>query len=73
MGVAMRGLLFLRFLNCFGLQGAVAPPHTELRASAEMLILSFQKVWDVIAVLGSMAIVISFMRGGDARPKAPSN
>jgi EmrB/QacA subfamily drug resistance transporter len=67
MGVAVGSLLFLRWLNYYGLHGAVMPPYTEWSASPEMFIKSFQNAWLVIAALGSLAIVTSAMRGGERK------
>jgi EmrB/QacA subfamily drug resistance transporter len=67
MGVALGSLLFLRWLNYYGLEGAVVPPYTEWGASPEMFIKSFQNAWLVIAALGSVAIVTSAMRGAERK------
>ena len=69
MGVAMGSLLFLRWLNYYGLHGAVVPPYTEWGASPEICIKSFQNAWLVIAVLGLVAIVTSATRGAETRKK----
>jgi predicted MFS family arabinose efflux permease len=68
-GVAVGSLLFLRWLNYYGLEGAVVPPYTAWGASPEMFIKSFQNAWLVIAALGSVAIVTSAMRGAEAKEK----
>jgi predicted MFS family arabinose efflux permease len=67
MGVAVGSLLFLRWLNYYGLEGAVVPPYTEWGASPEMFIKSFQNAWLVIAALGSVAIITSAMRGRERK------
>lgn len=69
MGVAVGSLLFLRWLNYYGLGGAAVPPYTEWSATPEMFIKSFQNAWLVIAALGSVAIVTSAMRGAEMRKK----
>jgi len=69
MGVAVGSLLFLRWLNYYGLEGAVVPPYTEWGANPEMFIKSFQNAWLVIAALGSVAIVTSAMRGRETKKK----
>lgn len=66
-GVAVGSLLFLRWLNFYGLHGAVVPPYTEWSASPEVFIKSFQSAWFVIAALGSVAIVTSAMRGAERK------
>ena len=66
-GVAVGSLLFLRWLNYYGLEDAVVPPYTEWDANPEMFINSFQNGWLVIAALGSVAIVTSVMRGGERK------
>ncbi len=67
MGVAVGSLLFLRWLNYYGLDGAVVPPYTEWSASPAMFTKSFQSAWLVIAALGSVAIVTSAMRGAERK------
>jgi hypothetical protein len=61
--------LFLRWLNFNGLPGAVVPPYTEWGKDPEIYIRAFQSSWTVIAVLTSLAIVTSAMRGADERGK----
>jgi EmrB/QacA subfamily drug resistance transporter len=67
MGVAAGSLLFLRWLNYFGLQSGVVPPYTEWGASPEVFIKSFQNSWLAIAALGSVAILTSAMRGAERK------
>ena len=69
MGVAVGSLLFLRWLNYYGLHGAVVPPYTEWGASPQMFIKPFQNAWLAIAALGSVAIVTSAVRGGETKKK----
>jgi hypothetical protein len=69
MGVAVGSLLFLRWLNFYGLNGAVVPPYTEWGVSPEVFIKSFQNAWIVIAALGSVSIVTSAMRGAEGKKK----
>jgi hypothetical protein len=66
-GVALGSLLFLRWLNYFGLPGAVVPPYTQWGNNPEIFINAFQKSWLVIAGLGSVAILTSVLRGADGK------
>jgi predicted MFS family arabinose efflux permease len=67
LGVAMGSLLFLRWLNYFGLEGAVVPPYTQWGASPEVFIKSFRSSWLVIAAMGSVAILTSALRGTERK------
>jgi EmrB/QacA subfamily drug resistance transporter len=67
MGVALGSLLFLRWLNYFGLEGAVVPPYTQWGTNPEIFLNAFQKSWLVIAALGSISIATSALRGADKR------
>jgi len=67
LGVAMGSLLFLRWLNYFGLEGAVVPPYTQWGASPEVFIKSFRISWLVIAAMGSVAILTSALRGTERK------
>ena len=69
MGVAVGSVLFLRWLNFNGLPGAVVPSYTEWGKAPETYIRAFQSSWTVIAVLTSLAILTSAMRGADERRK----
>ena len=69
MGVAVGSVLFLRWLNFNGLPGAVVPSYTEWGKDPEIYIRAFQSSWTVIAVLTSLAILTSAMRGADERGK----
>jgi hypothetical protein len=69
MGVAVGSVLFLRWLNFNGLPGAVVPSYTEWDKAPETYIRAFQSSWTVIAVLTSLAILTSAMRGADERGK----
>ncbi|MSP40969.1 MAG: MFS transporter [Deltaproteobacteria bacterium] len=66
-GVALGSMLFLRWLNYFGLEGATVPPYTEWGASPELFIKSFHSSWLVIAGLGSIAIVTCAIRGAEKK------
>jgi len=67
MGVAVGSLLFLRWLNFYGLDGTVVPPYTEWGLKPEVFIKSFQNAWIVIAGLGSVAILTAAMRGAERK------
>jgi MFS family permease len=69
MGVAVGSLLFLRWLNFNGLPGGSVPSYTEWGKAPEIYIRAFQSSWTVIAVLTSLAILTSAMRGADERGK----
>jgi EmrB/QacA subfamily drug resistance transporter len=69
MGVAVGSVLFLRWLNFNGLPGAVVPSYTEWGKAPEIYIRAFQSSWTVIAILTSLAILTSAMRGADERGK----
>jgi hypothetical protein len=69
MGVAVGSLLFLSWLQFYGLAGAVVPPYTEWGANPGMFIDSFQNTWLIIAALGSISIVTSALRGAEAKGK----
>jgi EmrB/QacA subfamily drug resistance transporter len=67
MGVAIGSLLFLRWLNYYGLRGSGVPPYTEWVESLELFNKAFQSSWIIISGLAAIAIVTSAMRGGDQR------
>jgi hypothetical protein len=67
MGVAIGSLLFLRWLNYYGLHGSGVPAYTEWGQSPEVFIQSFQNSWLIIAGLTAIAVVASSMRGVDKR------
>jgi predicted MFS family arabinose efflux permease len=69
MGVAVGSVLFLRWLNYYGVADAVVPPHTEWTKAPEIFVEAFQSSWAVIAGLAAIAIVTSAMRGVDERRK----
>jgi EmrB/QacA subfamily drug resistance transporter len=66
-GVAVGSVLFLRWLNYYGLSGSVLPVYTEWARSPEAFINAFQKSWLVIAGLTAIAVVTSLLRGADKR------
>jgi EmrB/QacA subfamily drug resistance transporter len=67
MGVAVGSLLFLSWLHFYGLTDATVPPYTEWGANPEMFIKSFQNAWLIVAALGSISIITSALRGGEAK------
>jgi hypothetical protein len=69
MGVAAGSVLFLRWLNYYGLAGAAVPPYTQWSQAPDAFIKSFQSSWVVVAGLTSVAIITSAMRGTDERKK----
>lgn len=70
MGVAVGSVLFLRWLNYYGMASAVVPPHTQWGGQAEVFVKAFQGSWAVIAGLAAIAIVTSAMRGADRRDQS---
>jgi predicted MFS family arabinose efflux permease len=66
-GVAVGSLLFLRWLNYYGLSGSVLPAYTQWTQDPEVFIKAFQSSWLVIAGLTAIAVVTSVMRGIDKR------
>lgn len=67
MGVAVGSVLFLRWLDYYGLPSANVPPYTEWGSQAEIFVKAFQGAWAVLAGFGAVAIVTSAMRGVDRR------
>ena len=70
MGVAVGSLLFLRWLNFYGLPGNSVPPYTEWASGRELFVSAFRSAWLVIAGLATIAIVTSALRGRDRRGRA---
>ena len=66
-GVAIASVLFLRWLNYYGLSGSVLPAYTQWAENPEVFIKAFQNSWLVIAGLTAIAVVTSVMRGVDKR------
>ncbi len=69
MGVAIGSLLFLRWLNYYGIGGSAVPPYTLWAENSAVFINAFQNSWLVIAALAAVAILTSAMRGADKRGK----
>lgn len=67
MGVAVGSVLFLRWLNFYGMASSVVPPHTQWGGNSEIFAKAFQGSWSVIAGLAAIAIVTSALRGADRR------
>jgi MFS family permease len=66
-GVALASVLFLRWLNYYGLSGSVLPVYTQWAQSPEVFVRAFQSSWLVIAGLTAIAVVTSVLRGTDKR------
>jgi hypothetical protein len=64
-GVALGSVLFLRWLNFYGMDGV--PPYTEWGQAPGIFINAFQSSWLVIAALTGFAILTSALRGADRR------
>ena len=71
-GVAVASVLFLRWLNYYGLSGSVLPVYTQWAQSPEVFIKAFQSSWLVIAGLTAIAVVTSVLRGVDKRTRKDS-
>jgi EmrB/QacA subfamily drug resistance transporter len=71
-GVALASVLFLRWLNYYGLSGSVLPVYTQWAQSPEVFIKAFQSSWLVIAGLTAIAVVTSVLRGADRRTRKDS-
>jgi len=67
MGVVVGSVLFLRWLNYYGLSASVLPAYTEWAQSPGVFIKAFQNSWLVITGLTAIAVVTSAMRGIDTR------
>ena len=67
MGVAVGSVLFMRWLNFYGLSSTAIPPYTEWGNNAAIFVQSFQSSWLVIAGLTMISIVSSALRGADER------
>jgi EmrB/QacA subfamily drug resistance transporter len=68
-GVALASVLFLRWLNYYGLSGSVLPVYTQWAQTPEVFIKAFQSSWLVIAGLTAVAVVTSVLRGTDRRTR----
>jgi MFS family permease len=66
MGVAIGSVLFLRWLNHYGLDQAGVPPYTQWGENPAVFIRAFQNSWLIIAGLTVIAIIASSMRGVEA-------
>ena len=62
-GVAVASVLFLRWLNFYGLSGSGLPVYTQWAQSPEVFIKAFQSSWLVITGLTAIAVVTSVLRG----------
>ena len=71
-GVAVASVLFLRWLNFYGLSGSVLPVYTQWAQSPEVFIKAFQSSWLVIAGLTAIAVVTSVLRGVEKRTRNDS-
>ncbi len=69
-GVAVASVLFLRWLNYYGLSGSDLPVYTQWAQTPEVFIKAFQSSWLVIAGLTAIAVVTSVSRGADKRTQS---
>jgi hypothetical protein len=72
MGVAIGSVLFLRWLNYYGLDTAGVPPYTQSGENPAVFIEAFQNSWLIIAGFTVIAIIASSMRGSDRRKRQDS-
>jgi predicted MFS family arabinose efflux permease len=70
MGVAIGSVLFLRWLNYYGVSASIVPAYTQWGENPEIFIRAFQNSWLIIAGLTAIAIVTSAMRGADKRTRS---
>lgn len=66
-GVAIGSVLFMRWLNYYGLGGSVVPAYTQWGENPPVFIAAFQNSWLTIAGLTLIAVIASSMRGTDKR------
>ncbi len=72
MGVAIGSVLFLRWLDYYGLDRSGVPPYTQWGENPTVFIEAFQNSWLIIAGLTVIAIIASSMRGVDRRKRQDS-
>src|SRR4029450_2153156 len=68
-GVALASVLFLRWLNYYGLNGSGLAGFTQWAQNPEGFFKAFQRAWLVIAGLTAVAVVTSVLRGTDRRTR----
>jgi EmrB/QacA subfamily drug resistance transporter len=69
-GVAIGSMLFLRWLNYFGLSGSVVPAYTQWSENPGVFLAAFERSWLVIAGLTVIAVFASALRGADKRTRS---
>ena len=72
MGVAISSVLFLRWLNHYGLDTSGVPPYTQWGENPGVFIEAFRNSWLFIAGLTVIAVIASSMRGADRRKRQDS-
>ena len=72
MGVAIGSVLFLRWLDYYGLDRSGVPPYTQWGENPTVFIEAFRNSWLIIAGLTVIAIIASSMRGVDRRKRQDS-
>jgi EmrB/QacA subfamily drug resistance transporter len=65
LGVAIGSVLFLRWLNYYGVAESVVPAYTQWAENPQLFIKAFQNSWLIIAALTVISVVASAMRGID--------
>jgi len=73
LGVAISSVLFLRWLNYYGLSGSVLPAYTQWAQNPEVFIKAFQNSWLIIAGLTAISVVTAAMRGVERRAQERSD
>ncbi len=63
-------MLFLRWLNYFGLSGSVVPAYTQWSENPGVFLAAFERSWLVIAGLTVIAVFASALRGADKRTRS---
>jgi EmrB/QacA subfamily drug resistance transporter len=72
MGVAIGSVLFLRWLNHYGLDTSGVPPYTQWGENPGVFIEAFRNSWLFIAGLTVIAVIASSVRGADRRKRQDS-
>ena len=70
MGVAVGSVLFMRWLDFYGLASGSVPPYTQWGGNADVFVKAFQGSWTVIAGLARHRHChVSYARSGSGRKK----
>jgi len=69
MGVAVGSVLFMRWLNFYGLASGSVPSYTQWGGNPEIFVKAFQGSWTIIPCLAAIATFTSALRGVDRRER----